>query len=214
MVAGDPAKFEAHNGSLQSGAACRAARFVLSASRVAQLPADSRAEVAFAGRSNAGKSSVINALSGNAKLARISKTPGRTQALNCFRLAPERYLIDLPGYGYAKVSHAQRNHWHHELGRYFLEREALRGLVLVVDARRGLSELDWQMIAMLRERRTPLHCLLNKADKLASNAAHRTLQRETSALQDQAGGATVQLFSASKRRGLEECYAVLAGWLD
>ena len=180
---------------------------------MAQLPADSDTEVAFAGRSNAGKSSVINTLSRNAKLARISKTPGRTQALNCFHVAEGRYLIDLPGYGYAKVSHAQRNHWHHELGRYFLEREALRGLVLVVDIRRGLTELDWQMIGLLGERGTPLHCLLNKADKLSSSAAHSSLQQVRRQLEDQAGNASVQLFSATKQRGLETCYEVLAGWL-
>ncbi len=213
MVAGDPAKFEVDNGSSAFAHSLRAARFVLSANRVAQLPADSDAEVAFAGRSNAGKSSVINTLSCNARLARISKTPGRTQALNCFRLAPARYLIDLPGYGYAKVSHAQRNHWHHELGHYFASREALRGLVMVVDARRGLTELDWQMLELLSERRTPVHCLLNKVDKLASGAAHRTLRRAAEALRDHVGGASVQLFSASQRRGLDECYAVLARWL-
>jgi GTP-binding protein len=213
MVAGDPAKNEADNGASQPRWTCRSARFVLSASKVTQLPADSEAEVAFAGRSNAGKSSVINTLSGNAKLARISKTPGRTQALNCFRVASGRYLIDLPGYGYAKVSHAQRNHWHHELGRYFLERDALHGLLLIVDIRRGLTELDWQLIAMLRERRTPLHCLLNKADKLASNAAHNSLHRTRQQLREHAGNATVQLFSASKRRGIDECCEVLGGWL-
>ncbi len=213
MVAGDPGKFEASGESPRGAFAYDAARFVLSAQKVAQLPPDSVSEVAFAGRSNAGKSSVINTLSRNAGLARISKTPGRTQALNCFRVAEGRYLIDLLGYGYAKVSHAQRNHWRHELGRYFLAREALRGLVLVVDIRRGLTELDWQMIDLLGERRTPLHCLLNKADKLGSNAAHNVVRSVRAELRERRGDAEVQLFSATRGRGIQACHAVLDGWL-
>ena len=213
MVAGDPAKFEADRGGAKSGFAYRGTTFVLSANKVTQLPADSEREVAVAGRSNAGKSSVINTLSRNAKLARISKTPGRTQALNCFRVAPGRYLIDLPGYGYAKVSRAQRNHWEAELGRYFFERPQLCGLILVVDIRRGLTELDWQMIELLRERQTPVHCLLNKADKLASGAAQRSLRAVRDELQRGAPNASAQLFSATKGSGLQACCDVLDGWL-
>lgn len=208
MVAADPGKFEA-----AAADALRECDFVLSAVKVSQLPRDSAREVAVAGRSNAGKSSVINALCGQAALARTSKTPGRTQALNCFRLAPARYLIDLPGYGYAKVSQSQREHWGRELGHYFHAREPLRGLLLVLDIRRGLTPLDRQMIELLAARATPLHCLLNKADKLGRGEARRTLRTVQEALAGSGVTAGAQLFSATRREGLDECRAVLARWL-
>ncbi len=208
MVAGDPPKFEAP----ASGAACRRAAFVLSAQRVSQLPDDSRCEVAFAGRSNAGKSSVINTLCANARLARTSRTPGRTQAINCFRVGEGHYLVDLPGYGYAKVSQAQRRHWGQELGRYFTTRAPLHGLLLVLDIRRLLTDLDWQMIHLAAEGGARLHCLLNKADKLSASAARRSLETVRASLTEAGVAAGVQCFSATRKAGVEDCYRVLDGW--
>jgi GTP-binding protein len=184
------------------------ARFLVSAAAAGQFPADRGAEVAFAGRSNAGKSSAINAIVGRQGLARTSKTPGRTRLINFFELAPLERIVDLPGYGYASAPESERRTWPGLIEALRL-RAALRGLFVIVDARRGIGEgdealLDW---ALPRQR---VHVLLSKADKLSSNEARRALAAAGQALGSRA---TVQLFSAHARTGLEEAQGVLAGWL-
>ena len=144
----------------------RAAEFLTSASRLSQCPPDTGREVAFAGRSNAGKSSAINRLTGNKKLARTSKTPGRTQLINFFTLAEECYLVDLPGYGYAKVPPEVKLKWQRELERYLQDRQSLRGLVLLMDVRHPLQEFDRLMLNWAHASHMPVHLLLTKADKI------------------------------------------------
>ena len=142
------------------------AQYLLSAHTTRQLPADGGTEVAFAGRSNAGKSSALNALTHRNGLARVSKTPGRTQQLVFFQVQPDRYLVDLPGYGYAKVPQELQAHWQAFIDRYFRTREALRGLVVVMDIRHPLKDYDRQMLGYAVQRGLPAHALLTKADKL------------------------------------------------
>jgi GTP-binding protein len=186
------------------------AEFVLSANALAQLPKDSSAEVAFAGRSNAGKSTALNVLCNQNSLARTSKTPGRTQHLVYFRVLENRYLVDLPGYGYAKVPIAVRDHWQAFITRYFQIREPLAGLILVMDVRHPLREYDQQMLDTAFKRQIPVHCLLTKADKLGRSEQARTLALVKKEL---AGRASAQLFSGSARLGLDEARAVIAAWL-
>jgi GTP-binding protein len=187
------------------------AEFVLSANALAQLPKDGAAEVAFAGRSNAGKSTALNALCQHGGLARTSKTPGRTQHLVYFRVGEGRYLVDLPGYGYAKVPIAVRDHWQAFIARYFQVREPLAGLVLVMDIRHPLREYDLQMLDVAFKRHLPVHCLLTKADKLGRGEQTRTLLQVKKEL---AGRASAQLFSGSAKLGLDEARAVVLGWLQ
>lgn len=187
------------------------ATFVLAANALAQLPKDSTAEVAFAGRSNAGKSTALNALCQQGGLARTSKTPGRTQQLVYFRVAEGRYLVDLPGYGYAKVPEAVRAHWKSFINRYFEIREPLSGLVIVMDVRHPLREYDRQMLDFAFKRQLPAHCLLTKADKLGRGEQARTLAEVRREL---AGRASVQLFSGVGKIGIEEARAVVAGWVQ
>lgn len=188
------------------------AHHTVAAHRLDQLPPDAGVEVAFAGRSNAGKSSAINALTGRRALARTSKTPGRTQQIVIFELDPERRLADLPGYGYAKVPPSIKRHWEKTLDRYLRTRAALRGLVLIMDARHPLRPFDWQMIGWCAEAGVGCHLLLTKADKLKHGAAQRTLNEARKALKAEGLGASVQLFSASHRQGLEEAWTVLDDW--
>lgn len=162
---------------------------------------DEGQEVAFAGRSNAGKSSALNAITGRKALARISKTPGRTQLVNFFALDPARRLVDLPGYGYAKVPDAIRRHWRTLMESYFLGRRSLVGLVLVMDCRHPLTEFDQQMLAWSTANGCRVHVLLTKADKLSRGAASSTLLKVRKAVGELA---TVQLFSATKKTGLDE----------
>ena len=150
------------------------AKFVTSAFELRQLPPDEGAEVAFAGRSNAGKSSAINCLTRQKNLCKTSKTPGRTQLINFFALDPDRRLVDLPGYGFAKVSKKMRQHWDQVLTAYLLERHCLKGLVIVVDIRRGVGELDRALIDLVAAD-LPLHLLLAKSDKLSRNAVAKTI---------------------------------------
>ncbi len=185
------------------------ARYSLSAHTLRQLPPDSGMEVAFAGRSNTGKSSVINVLTGQRRLARVSKTPGRTQLLNVFELDPKRRIVDLPGYGYARVPVAMQRHWGELLEGYFGGRESLRGLVLVVDIRHGFKPTDLQMQDWCRANALPCHVLLNKADKLSRGAALNQLHRLRGAM---AAGTSLQIFSALRRTGLEELTGTLDGW--
>jgi GTP-binding protein len=186
------------------------AEFVLSANALAQLPKDSLAEVAFAGRSNAGKSTALNVLCNQNSLARTSKTPGRTQHLVYFRITENRYLVDLPGYGYAKVPIAVRDHWQAFITRYFQIREPLVGLVLVMDVRHPLRDYDLQMLDYAFKRNISVHCLLTKADKLGRSEQARTLALVKKEL---VGRASAQLFSGSAKLGLDEARGVVTGWL-
>ena len=185
--------------------------FLTSASGVSGFPADTGREVAVAGRSNAGKSSAINAITGRRNLARTSKTPGRTQLVNFFRLDDARRIVDLPGYGYAKVSQSKRASWRMLVDRYIGARESLVGFVLVVDIRRGLTEGDRALLELADSDGLPVHVLLTKADKLKRRAASEARQRvlAESALPEE----NVQLFSALKRRGVDEVRSLLLSWL-
>lgn len=192
---------------------CQQAAFMLSAAKVDQCPDDQGYEVAFAGRSNAGKSSALNTLT-HANLARTSKTPGRTQLLNFFRLDDERRLVDLPGYGYAKVPIPLKQHWQHHLEAYLGSRESLVGVVLLMDIRHPLTEFDRLMLDWSAASQMPLHILLTKADKLAFGAAKNALLKVQNEVRKGWGkGVSVQLFSAPKRQGVEEAHGVLAQWL-
>jgi len=191
------------------------ARFLTSASRLDQSPPDQGAEVAFAGRSNAGKSSAINTLTGNSKLARISKTPGRTQLINFFDLNIEgARLVDLPGYGYAKVPVAMKQQWQKHLDNYLQNRQCLRGLVLVSDIRHPMKEFDQMMIAWCQQAEMPLHVLLTKADKLNRGPAQSALLQTRRTLKAQLGDlASAQTFSALNKSGVDELQQQLSGWL-
>lgn len=175
-----------------------------------QLPPPGAPEIAFAGRSNAGKSSAINALAGRRRLAFVSKTPGRTQLINFFSLGGSAYLVDLPGYGYAGVPGEVRDHWRHLVGTYIAERASLAAVVVVMDARHPLADLDLTLLEWLREARRPAHVLLTKSDKLSRQAAQATLVKVRARLGDLSPGSTAQLFSSSKREGVEEAARALS----
>ena len=173
-------------------------------------------EIAFAGRSNAGKSSAINTLAGHTRLAYVSKTPGRTQLINVFRLKNGAALIDLPGYGYAEVPEAIRRQWQGLLEHYLTKRENLAGLVLIMDARRPFTELDKQMIGWFAPSGRPIHCLLTKADKLTNQEQIkllRTAKADMAKLFPDNTNLTLQLFSSLKKTGIEEVEKVVGGWL-
>jgi GTP-binding protein len=187
------------------------ARFMTSAAEPAQLPADGGREVAFAGRSNAGKSTAINVITQRSGLARVSRTPGRTQLINFFELAPERRLVDLPGYGYARVPEEVRVRWSRLLNHYFDTRASLVGMILIVDSRRGLNEQDEAMLEWVLGRQRQAHVLLTKADKLNRQESLR-VERLTRTLLE-ARGVTVQLFSATAKIGIEEARGRMDGWL-
>ena len=195
----------------------RQARFLLSAAEPRQLPADSGVEVAFAGRSNAGKSSALNAITDQKRLARVSKTPGRTQQINVFPIgaaeSPAR-LIDLPGYGYAKAPPALRAHWEQALPGYLETRRSLRGLMLIVDVRRALGPLDAQMLRWCAAADLPVHILLSKADKQGRGAGAATLRSLRRAAQAICPGSSAQLFSAPTRAGVDAARAQLDRWLQ
>lgn len=188
-------------------------RYLLSVGDLSQLPPDRGAEVAFAGRSNAGKSSAINALCGHRGIAFVSKTPGRTRLINFFQLAAGRYLVDLPGYGYANAPAALRAHWEVLIGTYLRQRRALRGLILVMDARHPLMPLDRRMLDWFASARRPVHALLSKADKLSRHAGQRQQNETQEALSRLYPTATVQLFSGTTSIGLQEARASLARML-
>ena len=198
---------------MQSGI-FRKARYLNSAHTLAQLPPDQGVEIAFAGRSNSGKSSVINTLTGNRTLARTSKTPGRTQQINFFSLDHGARLVDLPGYGYARVPETMRKHWAKTLAAYLETRKSLQGLVLILDIRRGAGEFDMQLLEWAHIYGLPLQVLMNKADKLsrqAAGTARDTLRRNMDARGWPDTG--LQLFSAMKKTGTEELEARLETWL-
>ncbi len=181
--------------------------FLLSVDRLAQLPVDSGSEVAFAGRSNSGKSSAINAIVQRRNLARSSKTPGRTQLINLFELAPQQRLADLPGYGYAKVPPAMRRHWQQLVSSYLQGRESLSGLVLVADVRRGLGDDEAMLVEWALSRSLAVRLLLSKSDKMTRNQQRQALAVAQRWLD---GAATAQLFSAVDRQGVPEAQAALA----
>ncbi len=191
----------------------RQACFLTSANALSQLPPDHGAEVAFAGRSNAGKSSALNALSAQKGLARTSKTPGRTQLINFFALNEQQRLVDLPGYGYAKVPEAVKRHWQQVLADYLRTRKSLRGLILLMDIRHPLKDFDRQMLDWCAHQQMPVHILLTKADKLGRGAAGNTLQQVRKALGETHPNTSVQLFSSPSRLGVDEARALISEWL-
>lgn len=187
----------------------RNAQFVTSAAELRQLPADAGAEIAFAGRSNAGKSSALNAICDQTALARTSKTPGRTQLLNVFALDEARRLVDLPGYGYAKVPEAMRERWRGLIDKYLRERDSLRAVVLIMDSRHPLKEFDQLMLAYCRDIGLACHCLLTKADKLSRSEGARTLAQVRKEIAAVESDASAQLFSALAKTGLDEARGIL-----
>ncbi len=188
--------------------------FYTSANSLKDLPVHTGKEVAFAGRSNAGKSSAINALTRRARLAFTSKTPGRTQQINYFRLNSGHFIVDLPGYGYAKVPIAIRKHWEEFLAQYLLTRKALTGLVLIVDIRHPLKDLDLQMLEWFSTTQKAVHILLTKSDKLSRQQATMTLNQVKDFLKIDYPLVSVQLFSSNKSIGIEEANKVLQNWIE
>ena len=189
------------------------ARFLKSAQNVEQCPPDAGFEVAFAGRSNAGKSSAINRLTGQRTLARTSKTPGRTQLLNFFELDEERRLVDLPGYGYAKVDKVTRQQWQRDLDDYLARRQSLTGLVLLMDIRHPLKDFDRLILEWSARAGMPLHLLITKADKLKYGAAKNTLLQVLKDVRDHPAPLSAQLFSATSGSGCDEAWRQLGIWL-
>jgi GTP-binding protein len=190
------------------------ATFSTSAPNLSRCPTDSIAEVAFAGRSNAGKSSALNRLTGIKNLARTSKTPGRTQLINFFTLDQHRYLVDLPGYGFAKVPVKVRQQWEKSLGEYLQRREALKGLIILMDIRHPMTANDRQMVAWSDHIDLPIHILLTKADKLKRGAAMAALHQVQGILKAEFPGITAQLFSATKGNGVDEAQQTILQWLN
>ena len=185
--------------------------FLIGARSFRQFPADMGLEVAFAGRSNSGKSSAINAITKRKGLARTSKTPGRTREINFFAVAEDRRIVDLPGYGYAKVSAAIREEWRELLEQYFRRRRSLRGLFVTVDIRRGIGDLDRVMLSWADEAGVPAAALLTKADKLSRSAG---LSRRAEIAASAPAGVPLVLFSAPRRLGVDEARAQLGAWLE
>ncbi len=192
------------------------AKFQLSAPTFKLCPFDTGKEVAFAGRSNAGKSSAINALTNQKQLARSSKTPGRTQMINFFTLGnnEETRLVDLPGYGYASVPEDMKRKWQIELEEYLVERKSLAGLVLLTDIRRPLQYFDEQMLHWAKDAELPVHVLLTKADKLKYGASKNTLLKTKMQLEKLDLPVSIQLFSALRKQGIEELAEVMGNWLE
>ena len=180
------------------------ATYVASAHDLEQLPLDLGVEVAFVGRSNSGKSSAINTLANHKRLAFVSKTPGRTQLINFFTITQGRTLVDLPGYGYAKVPPAVKAHWTELLAAYVSTRKALKGLVIIMDSRHPMRDLDTELLDWYRPTNKPVHVLLTKSDKLTRNEQAKTLRDVKQQLVEGQYNATVQLFSSLKRTGVPE----------
>jgi GTP-binding protein len=187
--------------------------FFTSATQLSELPPESTSEIAFAGRSNAGKSSALNALANRKRLAFVSKAPGRTQHINFFRLGGTRYLVDLPGYGYARVAKSMREHWEQLLEGYLQGRSALRGLVLVMDIRQPLTELDRTMLEWFGPTGKPVHLLLTKADKLTVRHAATTLREVEQALRQDYPQCSAQTFSSHSKIGLALLERTVGNWL-
>lgn len=188
------------------------ATFLQSATTRKTMPDESGLEIAFAGRSNAGKSSVINRVCSQKSLARTSKTPGRTQLINFFQLPDANFFVDLPGYGYAKVPEAVKLEWQKFIESYLTQRNTLRGMVLVMDIRHPMTDYDQAMLRWAHNRMLPVHVLLNKSDKLTRGAGMNVLLQVRKTLTDY-GITSVQAFSALNKQGLDECWDVLDKWL-
>lgn len=186
------------------------AKFILSANDTKQFVCDEGAEVAFAGRSNSGKSSAINVIVNRRQFARTSKTPGRTQLINFFELNDKKRIVDLPGYGFARVNESVKEHWDRLLSYYFENRESLQGLFVIVDIRRGLSEYDRDMLFFAKLQNIAIHILLTKADKVKRRIANNTLIEVREGLED---STSVQLFSSLKRQGLIEARKIMEEFL-
>lgn len=191
----------------------RQASFLLSAPSLEHAPEDCGAEVAFAGRSNAGKSSAINTLTDNKSLARTSKTPGRTQQLMFFSLDDSHRLVDLPGYGYAKVSETVKKKWQRYMTDYLLKRQCLQGLVLVMDIRHPMTDYDKNMISLCHTANRPLHILLTKADKIKKGPATNTLYKVADELEQMGVEASLQVFSSHNKTGIGDVHSVLDEWM-
>lgn len=191
----------------------RRAEFLVSVANPSQFPEDIGYEVAFAGRSNAGKSSAINVLTNNQQLARTSKTPGRTQLINYFTLDASRRLVDLPGYGYAKVSRQTKQQWDALLDNYLRSRQSLVGLILLMDCRHPMKEFDIQLVQWCAQADVKLHILLTKSDKLKRGAANNSMMTVNTQLKTLMPTATVQLFSALKKSGITNLISVLDEWM-
>lgn len=191
--------------------------FTQSAPNIGACPPETGVEVAFAGRSNAGKSSAINALTNNSKLARTSKTPGRTQLINFFKLSDQQRLVDLPGYGYAKVSRHMKEQWQRDLAEYLQQRQCLRGLILLMDIRHPLQDFDATMLDWAMQSHMPVHILLTKADKLSRGQAMNALMAVKKTLKGTKYAAdmwSIQLFSSLNKSGVDELKAKLNEWLS
>lgn len=191
----------------------RQTQFLLSAANIQQLPPDNGCEVAFVGRSNAGKSSAINSITGCKGLAKISKTPGRTQCINLFTITADKRLADLPGYGYAAVAADVKARWQTTLAQYLRYRLSLRGLILVMDIRHPWKEVDQQLVELAVQANLPTHILLTKADKLSRSQAQQTLKKLDIELNQLFPQTTLQLFSAKEGMGIEEASRTISAWL-
>jgi GTP-binding protein len=189
------------------------ARLLRTVAELSQLPPASGREVAFAGRSNAGKSSAINAITRRRKLAYVARQPGKTRTIQLFEVAPERFLVDLPGYGYARVSESMRRQWGRLVDGYLAQRESLQGLVLIMDVRHPLTPLDEHLLAWFAPRRVPVHILLTKADKLSRGQALASLRRVRQWAGTAPIAASAQLFSSLTGSGVDAARAVIADWL-
>lgn len=190
------------------------ATFFISVDDLQNLPVHDAKEIAFAGRSNAGKSSVINTLTRQNRLAFTSKTPGRTQFINYFRLPSGHFLVDLPGYGYAKVPQTVRKHWDQFLSQYLQTRKNLIGLVLIIDIRHPLKQLDIQMLDWFSVTRKNIHILLTKSDKLSRQQSLSTLSVVKTFLKKNYPSVTVQIFSSSKSTGVNEANEIIQNWIE
>jgi GTP-binding protein len=188
-------------------------RFILGTPDTRRAPADSGIEIALAGRSNAGKSSALNVITGQRALARISKAPGRTREINFFAVAEDRRLVDLPGYGYAKVARSIKDQWQQNIACYLETRQSLGGVILLMDVRHPLKDADRQVLGWCHLARLPTHVLLTKSDKLKRGPARSTLLTARGALKELHPDASVQLFSSLNRDGLDELHAVLDAWM-
>ena len=187
--------------------------FYTTINNLQDLPPPNGVEIAFAGRSNAGKSSAINTLTRRDRLAYVSKTPGRTQHINFFKLGNKHFLVDLPGYGYAKVPSKIRQHWDKLLSTYLQTRQSLYGMILIMDIRHPLTQLDHHMLDWFSQTGKPIHILLTKADKVTRRQAEKTLQDVQNFLDDSYPQCSVQLFSSASKKGVNEAYTVLGDWL-
>ncbi len=186
--------------------------FLISAYKTSQLPDDDGMEIAFAGRSNSGKSTTINALTNHRGLAKVSKTPGRTQLFNCFEFKPNKRLVDLPGYGYAKVPIKMKQHWEKEIDFYLMNRESLIGVVIIMDIRHPMKKFDEQMLSWADQSGLHSHVLLNKADKLNNNDTKKTLMSVKKSIAQFSASTTCQVFSALRKTGADELSQVITPW--